>query len=110
MRLLRVGPLMRRSRLLLFPSARGTNSARSPELVRERLGCEVVAEAAFEDLIAAAETAAVVEEARRRTEGAQEVAGPTADDVPRAARISVALQELMQRERARGLTVGTCMG
>ena len=43
LRLLRVIPMMRQTRILLFPPARGTAPAQSPEEVKNRLGADVVA-------------------------------------------------------------------
>ena len=43
LRLLRVIPMMRQTRILLFPPARGTEPACSPDAVKERLGADVVA-------------------------------------------------------------------
>ena len=43
LRILRVVPMMRRSRILLFPPAQGTSAARSPEEVKRVLGADVVA-------------------------------------------------------------------
>jgi len=112
LRLLRVIPLMRQTRILLFPPARGTTAARSPDEVRNRLGAEVVAvdEKTFDDCIAAADAKAVQAEAARWTQGAKEILEPTPDDITKAARISIALQNLMQEQQAQGLAIGTCMG
>ncbi|MHC4325389.1 MAG: hypothetical protein ACYSUX_14085, partial [Planctomycetota bacterium] len=55
-RLLRVIPMMKQTRIILFPPARGTASAQSPEKVKKRLGADVVAveEKAFNEMISAA--------------------------------------------------------
>ena len=112
LRLLRVIPLMRQTRILLFPPARGTAPAQSPEEVKKRLGADVVAveEQAFDEMIAAAEDEAVRVEADWWTKNAKEIVEPNAEDIGKAARVSVALQRLLERERAQGLAVGTCMG
>ena len=112
LRLLRVIPLMQQSRILLFPPAQGTKPARSPDEVKKRLGAEVVAveEKAFGDLIAAADDNAVRAEAERWTKEAKEIVEPNAEDINKAARVSVALQRLVEREQAQGLAIGTCMG
>lgn len=111
-RLLRVIPMMRQTRILLFPPARGTAPAQSPDEVKKRLGAEVVAvdEKLFSDQINAADEKAVQAEAARWTQGAKAVLEPTADDITKAARISVALQNLMKQQQAQGLAIGTCMG
>ncbi|MBN1804459.1 MAG: hypothetical protein JW837_04350 [Sedimentisphaerales bacterium] len=112
LRLLRVIPMMKQSRILLFPPARGTENAQSPEKVKERLGADVVAieENRFNEMISSAEESAVQEEIKSWTNNAKEIIEPNKDDIMKAARVSIALQNLMEREQAQGLAVGTCMG
>ncbi len=112
LRLLRVIPMMKQTRIVLFPPARGTSPARSPDQVKERLGADVVAveEKTFSDMIASAEDKAVQAEIKRWTNEAKEIIEPNKEDIGMAARVSVALQNLMERERADGLAIGTCMG
>lgn len=111
-RLLRVIPMMKQTRILLFPPARGTAPAQSPEEIRKRLGAEVLAveEKLFDDRIAAADAAAVRAEAKRWTREAKAILEPNQEDITKAARISVALQDLMKAQEAQGLAIGTCMG
>ncbi|UCF14786.1 MAG: hypothetical protein JSW59_15350 [Phycisphaerales bacterium] len=112
LRLLRVIPMMKQTRIVLFPPARGTKPAQSPQEVKKRLGADVVAveEKAFNEEISAAEDDAVRAEIDRWTKEAKEIIEPDAEDIGKAARVSVALQNLMKRERAQGLAIGTCMG
>jgi len=112
LRLLRVIPMMQKTRILLFPPAQGTAPARSPDEIRKRLGAEVVAvkESDFDALISGAEEQAVRAEADRWTKQAKEIVEPNAEDITKAARISVALQRLIEQEQAQGLAIGTCMG
>jgi hypothetical protein len=112
LRLLRVIPMMRRTRILLFPPARGTALAQSPEEIKKRLGADVVPmeEKAFDEMISAAEDNAVRAEVKRWTRNAKKIIEPDTEDITKAARVSVALQRLVERERAQGLAVGTCMG
>lgn len=112
LRLLRVIPLMQQSRILLFPPAQGTKPACTPDEVKKRLGAEVVAvqEKLFDEMISAADEKAVRAEAERWTKEAKEIVEPTADDILKAARISVALDRLIEREQAQALAIGTCMG
>jgi len=112
LRLLRVIPLMRQTRILLFPPARGTAAAQSPDEVKNRLGAEVVAvdEKTFNDLISAADDKAVRTEAARWAQGAKEIVEPNPEDITKAARVSIALQDLMKQQQAHGLAIGTCMG
>ncbi len=112
LRLLRVIPMMRRTRILLFPPARGTKSACSAEEIKKRLGAEVVAarQKDFDEMITAVDGEAVRAEVEAWTKGAKKILEPTKEDIEKAARISVALDRMMQREQADGLAIGTCMG
>jgi len=112
LRLLRVIPMMKQTRILLFPPARGTTSAKSPDQVKKRLGADVVAieEKTFTEMISAAKDDAVKAEIASWTKNAKEIIEPNEEDISKAARVSVALQSLMEQERAQGLAVGTCMG
>ena len=112
LRMLRVIPMMKQTRIILFPPARGTAPAQSPDQVKERLGADVVAieEKAFNEMIAAAEENAVRDEINRWTKNAKEIIEPNKEDIRMAARVSIALQNLMEQQQAQGLAVGTCMG
>ncbi len=112
LRLLRVIPMMQQTRILLFPPARGTSPAQSPDEIKKRLGAEVVAvaEKTFDDQISAADEQAVRAEAQRWTQGAKAIFESTEEDILKAARISIALQNLMKDQQAQGLAIGTCMG
>jgi len=112
LRLLRVIPMMQQTRIILFPPARGTTAAQSPDQVKKRLGAEVVAveEKAFDEMIPPADDDAVRAEIDSWTKNAKEIIEPNKEDIRKAARISIALQRLMEREKAQGLAVGTCMG
>ncbi len=112
LRLLRVIPMMKQTRILLFPPARGTSAAQSPDEVKKRLGADVVAmeENLFDEMIAGVDDAATAAEAKWWTKNAKEIIEPNKEDISKAARVSVALQRLMEQEQAQGLAVGTCMG
>ena len=112
LRLLRVIPMMKQTRILLFPPARGTMPAQSPDQVKKRLGADVVAieEKTFNEMISAAEDNAVQAEIKRWTENAKKIIEPNKEDIEKAARVSIALQRLMEQQGAQGLAVGTCMG
>jgi len=112
LRLLRVIPMMKQTRILLFPPARGTSAAQSPDEVKKRLGADVVAmeEKRFDEMMAGVEDEAVRAEAEWWTKHAKEIIEPNKEDISKAARASVALQRLMEQEQAQGLAVGTCMG
>ncbi len=112
LRLLRVVPMMKQTRVLLFPPARGTAAAQSPDEVKKRLGADVVAveEKLFDEMTASVDDRAVRDEARWWTQNAKEILEPNEEDIRKAARISIALQNLMEQQQAQGLAVGTCMG
>ena len=97
---------------MLFRSARGTEAARNPEEVKNRLGADVVAveEKLFDDLINGADEAAIRGEIEAWTNGAKEILEPTKEDIEKAARVSVALDRLMEEQQADALAIGTCMG
>jgi len=112
LRLLRVIPMMKQTRIILFPPVRGTEPAQSPHQVKKRLGADVVAveEETFSEMISAANENNVRAEIDRWTKNASEIIEPNKEDISKAARVSVALQRLMQQQRADGLAIGTCMG
>jgi hypothetical protein len=111
-RLLRVIPLLKQSRVLVFEPFRGTPPACSPQQVKRRLGVDVVVvpQSRFDEVLAAVDADAAGAEAREWTEGALQIVEPSSDDVRKAARVSLALQHLVQQEQAQALAVGTCMG
>jgi len=111
-RVLRVVPMMRQARILLFPPARGTKAACSPEEIKKRLGAEVVACAQqdFDKMLESADAGAVKAEIDAWTKGAKKIYEPTKEDIEKAARVSVALDRLVRDQQADGLAVGTCMG
>jgi hypothetical protein len=112
LRLLRVIPMMQKTRIILFPPARGTAPAQSPAQVKKHLGADVVAieEKTFDETISTVDDEAVRVEADSWTKNAKEIIEPNKEDIRKAARISLALQRLMEQEKAQGLAVGTCMG
>ena len=111
-RLLRVIPLLRSTRILLFPPARGTAPARDPKQVKEKLGPEVLAikQEVFDRILADVDEKATREEMERWKRGARQILEPKEEDIWKAARVSIALQRLMAEYDAQGLAVGTCMG
>ncbi len=111
-RLLRVIPLLQQTRVLLFPPAQGTPPACSPEQVKARFGIEVVMvdEKRFDQTLNSVPEEAVRTEAKRWKEGAKQILEPTDEDILKAARVSIALNRLVDEEQANGLAVGTCMG
>jgi len=109
--LLRVIPLLRRSRVLVSPPFKGTPESYSPELVKKRLGVELVPipDGRYDEVIAAVDEKAAEAEAKRWIEQAQRVVEPTHEDVLKAARAALALERLIGENRVQALCVGTCM-
>jgi len=112
LRLLRVIPMMRQTRILLFPPARGTEPACSPEEVKKQLGADVVSMELkdMDELLTAADEKAVEAELEAWTKGAKQILEPTKEDIEKAARVSIVLDRLMEEVKADGLAIGTCMG
>jgi len=111
-RLLRVVPLLRQSRVLVFLPMRGTPPACSPEEIKSRLGVDVVVvpQERFDRLLEAVDAKAAEAEADRWIREARRMIEPGREDVLKAARVSLTLARLMDEEKAQGLAVGTCMG
>ncbi len=112
LRVLRVIPMMRQTRILLFPPARGTKPACSAEEIKHRLGPEVVACEAqdLDAMLPSLNEDAVQAELNAWTKGAKEILEPTKEDIEKAARVSVALDRLIEQHQADALAIGTCMG
>ena len=110
--LLRVIPLLRRSRVLISPPLKGTPECSTPEKVKERLGVEMVAipDGRYDEVMATADEGAARAEAKRWIEEAEAVVEPNEEDVLKAARASLTLNQLITENRVDGLCVGTCMG
>jgi len=110
--LLRVIPLLRRSRVLVSPPFKGTPEAYTPEKVKERLGVEMVAiaDGRYDEVIANVDDRAAETEARQWLDEAKGIVEPNQEDVLKAARASLTLDQLIAENRADGLCVGTCMG
>lgn len=109
--LLRVIPRLRQSRVLVSPPFKGTPESFAPEKVKERLGVELVAipDGRYDEVLAAADSAAAEAEATRWIDGAKQVVEPTREDVVKAARASLALERLIAESGVQALCVGTCM-
>lgn len=111
-RVLRVIPLMQKSRILVFAPLRGTPPACSPEEIKKRLGSDVVVvgQERFDELLKSVDPAAAKAEAKEWIDGAKKIIEPNEEDIVKAAAVSIALERLMEEEKAQSLAVGTCMG
>jgi len=110
--LLRVIPLLRRSRVLVSGPFKGTPESYTPEKVKERLGVEMVAiaDGRYDDVMASVDERAARAEARLWLDEAEGIVEPDQEDVLKAARASLTLDQLIAEYRVNGLCVGTCMG
>jgi len=109
--LLRVSPLLRQSRVLVSPPFKGTPESYIPEKVKERLGVELlqIPDGRYDEVMAKVDPAAAEAEAKTWLEEAKKIVEPTREDVVKAAKASLTLNQLMAENRANGLCVGTCM-
>ncbi|MFP4172299.1 MAG: hypothetical protein ACLFV4_05240 [Candidatus Hydrogenedentota bacterium] len=111
-RLLRAPALMKQSRALLFPNAQGTPASCDPNQVKEKLGADVV-EIPYErveDIIDGLKKDAVEAETDRWINEARDVIEPSRNDVLKASRMCLALDQLIEEEQADAVAVGGCMG
>jgi len=110
--LLRVIPLLRRSRVLVSAPFKGTPEAYTPEKVKERLGVEMVAiaDGRYDEVMANVDERAAKAEAKRWLDEAKGIIEPNQEDVLKAARAALTLDQLIAENRIDGLCVGTCMG
>ena len=110
--LLRVIPLLRRSRVLVSPPFKGTPESHSPEKVKERLGVEMVAiaDGRYDEVMADVDEPAAEAESKAWLEEAKGMVEPKEEDVLKAARAGLTLDQLIAENRIDGLCVGTCMG
>ncbi len=111
-RLLRVIPLMRHSRIAVFQPLRGTPLACSQEEVKKRLGADLIGipQERFDELLKGVDQKKAKVEAKRWFDEAKQNLEPEDEDILKAAQVSLALDQLMEEEKAQGLAVGTCMG
>jgi len=110
--LLRVIPLLRRSRVLASPPFKGTPEAYTPEKVKQCLGVEMVAiaDGRYDEVMANVDENAAKEVAKQWLDEAEGIIEPNQEDVLKAARASLTLDQLIAENRIDGLCVGTCMG
>ena len=110
--LLRVIPLLRRSRVLVSPPMKGTPETYSPEKVKQQLGVEMVTipDGRYDEDMANVDDRAAQAEAKRWLDEAEGIVEPNQEDVLKAARASLTLNQMIAENRVDGLCVGTCMG
>jgi len=112
-RLMRVGPHLRRTRILVVRGPRGTEAACSAEQVKEKLGAEFVPITVEETNKAhqAVDIKAAEAEAQKYwISKAKKIVEPSREEIISSARFYLALKNIMMRERAQAVTSSNCMG
>ncbi len=109
--LLRAIPLLKRSRALVSPPFKGTPESHTPDLVKERLGVEMVqiADGRYDEIMGTVDEAAAKAIAKEWIDEAEGVVEPNHEDVLKAARASLTLDRMIEENGCHGLCVGTCM-
>jgi L-fucose isomerase-like protein len=109
--LLRVIPLLRQSRVLVSGPFKGTPEAYAPDKVKERLGVEMVAiaDGRYDEVMAKVDDSVAKADAKRWLDEAEGIIEPSQEDVIKAARAALTLDQLIAENRIDGLCVGTCM-
>ena len=112
-KLMRVGPHLSKSRILVVRGPLGTEAACSAEKVKQKLGTELVPITVEETL--KAHEAVSLEEAEKEAQKywiskAKKIVEPTRKEIVNSARFYLALKNLMIREGAQAVTSSNCMG
>ncbi len=110
--LLRVVPMLRRSRVLASPPFKGTPESYAIDKVKAKLGVDLVpiADGRYDEILNQVDENAAQALAKGWIDGARQMVEPTEKDVLMAAQASLTLDQLIQENGASGLCVGTCMG
>jgi hypothetical protein len=111
-RLLRTIPVLRRSRVLVSPPFKGTKAAHTPALVKQTLGVEMLAipDGRYDEVMNTTDFDGGAEVLAKQWMGdAKQMVEPTKEDVVKAARASLTLDQLIRENDAAGLCVGSCM-
>lgn len=111
--LLRVAPRMRQTKILVVRGPMGTAPACDAALVKEKLGAEIIPITVEETLQAHEEVdlaAAEAEAVKYWIEPAKAIVEPTRDEIINAARLYLAMKNLMIRHGAVAVTSSNCMG
>lgn len=112
-RLMRVGPHLRKTRILVVRGPQGTAAACSVKLVREKLGVDMVP-ITVEETIKAHQAVdikdAEAEAQRYWISKAKKIVEPSRKEIINSARFYLALKNIMIREGAQAVTSSNCMG
>jgi len=112
-RLMRVAPHLRHTRIIVVRGPLGTDPACSAEQVKKRLGVELIPISVEQTLQAhqAVDIKAAEAEAKRYwLSKAKKIVEPSTEEIISSARFYLAIKELMVKERARAITSSNCMG
>jgi len=111
--LMRVPARMRQTRIIMVGSPQGTEAACSPEVVKQRLGTEMVPvknEQVIEAHKAVDLKAAEAEAEQYWISKAKEIREPSREEIINSARLYLAMKNMMIREGARATASSHCMG
>jgi len=112
-KLMRVAPHLRNTRVLVVHGPQGTAAACDAAQVKERLGAEMVP-VTVEDTLKAHEAvdlkAAEAEAEKYWLGPAKAIVEPTRDEIISATRLYLAMKNLMIQQGARAITSSNCMG
>ncbi|MFH1717050.1 MAG: twin-arginine translocation signal domain-containing protein [Planctomycetota bacterium] len=112
-RLMRVGPHLRQTRIIVVRGPQGTASACSAERIKERLGAEVIPITVEQTLQAhqAVDIKAAEAEAKDYwLSKAAKIVEPSTEEIVSSARFYLAVKNLMIENRAQAITSSDCMG
>jgi hypothetical protein len=112
-KLMRVEPHLRKSRILVIKGPLGTEAACSAEKVKENLGTELVpvtVEQTMEAHEAVSLKDAEAEAEKYWISKAKEIVEPTREEIVNSARFYLALKNMMIAEGAQAVTSSNCMG
>jgi len=111
--LMRVAPHLRKTRIIVVRGPLGTAAACSAEMVKKRLGVEVIPISVEETVKAhqAIDIKAAEEEAKKYwLSKAKKIVEPTRKEIINSARFYLAMKDMMIKHRARAVTSSNCMG
>jgi hypothetical protein len=112
-KLMRVAPHLRQTRIIVVRGPLGTDAACSAEQLKKRLGVEVIpisVEQTIEAHKAIDIKDAQIEAKRYWLSKARKIVEPSTEEIINSARFYLATKKLMITERARAVTSSNCMG
>jgi hypothetical protein len=112
-KLMRVAPHLRHTRIIVVRGPQGTAAACSAEQIKERLGAEVIPITVEETVQAhkAVDIKAAEAEAKKYwISKAKKIVEPSREEIINSARFYLAMKDLMIKNRAQAVTSSNCMG